>query len=69
MAYIMGGQLDSFQFSFSICCLKCSVLMLCMCFFKKHANAKLRAEESVEIRGSYKLFVILGPEFGVWGFS
>lgn len=67
MAYRMGGELDGFEFSFCICCLKCSVLilMLCLCFFKKHTNAKLRAEQSVEIRGSYKLFVFLVPKF--WG--
>lgn len=39
--------------------------MLCLCFFKKHADVKLRAEEKVEISGSYDLFLILVPEF--WG--
>lgn len=47
----MGGQEDSFKFSFHICCQNCSVLMLYLCFFKKHVNAKLIAEESVETRG------------------
>lgn len=52
-------------FTFCICCLKCSVLilMLCLCFFKKHTDVKLRAEEKVETSDSCNLFVVLVPEF------
>lgn len=57
-------------FTFCICCLKCSVLilMLCLCFFKKHTDVKLRAEEKVETSDSCNLFVVLVPEFWDLGF-
>lgn len=51
-------------FTFPICCLKCLVLILilCLCFLKKYADMKIRAEEKPEISGSYNVFVILGLE-------
>lgn len=42
--------------------------MQCLCFFKKHADVELRAEEKVETSGSYNLFVVLVPEFWDLGF-